>query len=149
MSDNSTRRPPHHEAEPSISEHESASIVYDQFSLGQTQAQAAGLPVIMEPIPGDDRLGSNPGQRPMNAKVPIPRSVYSSSYTTSGRVSRACENCREQKAKCSGHRPSCQRCQDSGARCSYGDRKREKLVKCVLALHGMCDGRHLTKRVES
>jgi hypothetical protein len=148
MSDNFTRRPSHPEPGPNISEHESASIVYDQLSLGHTQTQASGFRVIMDPIPGDDRSGSNPGQRPMNAKVPIPRSVYPSNYTTSGRVSRACENCRDQKAKCSGHRPSCQRCQDSGARCSYGDRKREKMVKCVLALHGICD-RHLTKRVES
>ncbi|KAJ5988506.1 hypothetical protein N7481_003716 [Penicillium waksmanii] len=62
----------------------------------------------------------------MNAKVPIPRSVFPSNYTTSRRVSRACENCRDQKAKCSGHRPSCQRCLVSDARCFYGDRKREK-----------------------
>lgn len=148
MSDNFIRHPSHFQPRPSFSEHESDSFIYDQFSLGHTQTQASGLRVIMEPIPGDDRLGSNPG-RPMNAKVPIPRSNYPSSYTsTSGRVSRACENCRDQKAKCSGHRPSCQRCQDSGARCSYGDRKREKMVKCVPTLHGICD-HHLTKRVES
>ncbi|KAJ5840138.1 uncharacterized protein N7525_005326 [Penicillium rubens] len=65
----------------------------------------------------------------VNAKVAIPRNAQSSSWTSSGRVSRACENCREQKAKCSGHRPACHRCLDSNVPCSYGDRKREKMVK--------------------
>ncbi|KAE8389204.1 fungal-specific transcription factor domain-containing protein [Aspergillus alliaceus] len=69
------------------------------------------------------------GERSLNSKVAIPRSANPSNWTSSGRVSRACENCREQKAKCSGHRPTCQRCQESGARCSYGDRKREKMAK--------------------
>ncbi|PYI26262.1 hypothetical protein BP00DRAFT_382222 [Aspergillus indologenus CBS 114.80] len=62
-------------------------------------------------------------------RVRIPRSANSTAWTSSGRVSRACENCREQKAKCSGHRPTCQRCQEAGIRCSYGDRKREKVAK--------------------
>jgi hypothetical protein len=66
----------------------------------------------------------------LNSKVAIPRSVSSTAVPTRGRVSRACENCREQKVKCSGHRPSCQRCQESGIQCSYGDRKREKLARC-------------------
>ncbi|OQE96375.1 hypothetical protein PENNAL_c0001G10135 [Penicillium nalgiovense] len=65
----------------------------------------------------------------VNAKVAIPRNAQSSSWTSSGRVSRACENCREQKAKCSGHRPACHRCLDANVPCSYGDRKREKMVK--------------------
>ncbi|KAF7595120.1 hypothetical protein BBP40_007324 [Aspergillus hancockii] len=67
--------------------------------------------------------------RSLNSKVAIPRSANPSNWTSSGRVSRACENCREQKAKCSGHRPTCQRCQEAGTRCSYGDRKREKMAK--------------------
>ncbi|CAG8901680.1 unnamed protein product [Penicillium egyptiacum] len=65
----------------------------------------------------------------VNAKVAIPRNAQPSSWTSSGRVSRACENCREQKAKCSGHRPACHRCLDANVPCSYGDRKREKMVK--------------------
>ncbi|KAJ5962290.1 hypothetical protein N7501_007231 [Penicillium viridicatum] len=65
----------------------------------------------------------------VNAKVAIPRNAQPSSWTSSGRVSRACENCREQKAKCSGHRPTCHRCLDAGVPCSYGDRKKEKMVK--------------------
>ncbi|PLB39690.1 putative C6 transcription factor [Aspergillus candidus] len=73
-----------------------------------------------------------PGDRSLNTKVAIPRSTHASNWTSSGRVSRACENCREQKAKCSGHRPTCQRCQEAGIRCFYGDRKREKTAKCVV-----------------
>ncbi|EKV04571.1 C6 transcription factor, putative [Penicillium digitatum PHI26] len=65
----------------------------------------------------------------VNAKVAIPRNAQSSGWASSGRVSRACENCREQKAKCSGHRPACHRCLDASVLCSYGDRKREKMVK--------------------
>ncbi|KAJ5449306.1 hypothetical protein N7445_004127 [Penicillium cf. griseofulvum] len=65
----------------------------------------------------------------VNPKVAIPRTSQPGSWTSSGRVSRACENCREQKAKCSGHHPSCNRCLDSGVQCSYGDRKREKMAK--------------------
>ncbi|KAJ5506152.1 hypothetical protein N7453_005109 [Penicillium expansum] len=65
----------------------------------------------------------------VNAKVAIPRNAQPSSWTSSGRVSRACENCREQKAKCSGHRPACHRCLDANVPCSYGDGKREKMVK--------------------
>jgi hypothetical protein len=72
-----------------------------------------------------------PSERSLNPKVPIPRTTRPINYTSSGRVGRACENCREQKAKCSGHRPSCHRCQDAGIPCSYGDRKREKMLKCV------------------
>ncbi|GES64396.1 C6 transcription factor [Aspergillus terreus] len=73
--------------------------------------------------------GVNINERSMNSKVPIPRSAQPNNWTSSGRVSRACENCREQKAKCSGHRPTCQRCQEAGISCSYGDRKREKVAK--------------------
>lgn len=72
-----------------------------------------------------------PSSDRVNAKVAIPRNAQPSSWTSSGRVSRACENCREQKVKCSGHRPTCHRCLDAGVPCSYGDRKREKMVKLV------------------
>ncbi|KAJ5160694.1 uncharacterized protein N7482_007698 [Penicillium canariense] len=70
-----------------------------------------------------------PSERSSNPKVPIPRTTRPVTWTSSSRVGRACENCRDQKAKCSGHRPSCQRCQDAGVSCSYSDRKREKMVK--------------------
>lgn len=71
-----------------------------------------------------------PGDR-VNAKVAIPRNAQRTNWTASGRVSRACENCRDQKAKCSGHRPVCHRCRDAGVGCFYGDRKKEKMAKCV------------------
>ncbi|RAL13747.1 putative C6 transcription factor [Aspergillus homomorphus CBS 101889] len=89
--------------------HEAVNSVFSEHST-------AGLEVI-----AGDRAGSS--------KVKIPRLNLPTTWTTSGRVSRACENCREQKAKCSGHRPTCQRCQEAGIRCSYGDRKREKMAK--------------------
>lgn len=132
MSDNFPRHPFHPEQGSSNPVNEQHPSAYAQLGLEQEQALLFGFWVPMEPTPGGDRLGPSPGQWPMNAKVPIPRSVYPSSHSTSsGRVSKACESCRDQKAKCSGHRPTCQRCQDNGTRCSYGDRKREKLLKCV------------------
>ena len=69
-----------------------------------------------------------------NAKVPIPRTTHSTKWIASGRVSRACEKCRDQKAKCSGNRPVCNRCRDAGATCSYGNRKKEKMAKWVTFL---------------
>lgn len=98
-----------------------------------------GFPVDFEAFPSSSENPAGAfrtnttttGNRPMNAKVPIPRTASASNWTSSGRVSRACENCREQKAKCSGHHPTCQRCQEAGVQCSYGDRKREKMAKCV------------------
>ncbi|KAJ5771458.1 uncharacterized protein N7511_003509 [Penicillium nucicola] len=64
-----------------------------------------------------------------NTKVQIPRIAHPGNLATSGRVSRACENCREQKAKCSGHRPTCDRCKDADVRCLYGGRKGDKIAK--------------------
>ncbi|KAL3476266.1 fungal-specific transcription factor domain-containing protein [Aspergillus californicus] len=68
-------------------------------------------------------------ERSLNSKVAIPRSANTNTVPSRGRVSRACENCRDQKVKCSGQRPTCQRCQESGIQCSYADRKREKLAR--------------------
>jgi hypothetical protein len=67
----------------------------------------------------------------VNAKIPIVRNPHPKIYTSSSRVGQACGNCREQKAKCSGHRPTCNRCQISGAHCSYGERKGIMMLKCV------------------
>jgi hypothetical protein len=78
-------------------------------------------------------------ERPLNSKVAIPRSTSSNTAPNRGRVSRACENCRDQKVKCSGQRPTCQRCQESGIQCSYGDRKREKTARCVSWLRLVWD----------
>jgi hypothetical protein len=131
MSENFPFHPLLPEGASDIPENESAPFQYDWALPGYTHPSPLGFPANTERFPGRDDA-PNPGNRQGNAKVPIPRSAYPISHTTnSGRVSRACENCREQKAKCSGHRPACQRCQDSGMPCSYGDRKREKLLKCV------------------
>ncbi|KAL4964658.1 putative C6 transcription factor [Aspergillus stella-maris] len=75
----------------------------------------------------------------LNNKVAIPRSANSAAVSNRGRVSRACENCREQKVKCSGQRPTCQRCQDAEIQCSYGDRKREKLARRLSDLTARVD----------
>ncbi|CBF79522.1 putative C6 transcription factor [Aspergillus nidulans FGSC A4] len=98
------------------------------FEATSNQAEASNASAIVPP------------EHSLNSKVAIPRSVSSTAAPTRGRVSRACENCREQKVKCSGQRPSCQRCQESGIQCSYGDRKREKLARRLS---------DLTTRVES
>lgn len=136
MSENYPPGPSYPEFTSDIPENESAPFTYDWAVPGFAHAQPPdfGLPLNTDHFPGrGDPLGANPGEGSLNAKVPIPRSAHPSNWTGSGRVSRACENCREQKAKCSGHHPACQRCQDTGVRCSYGDRKREKILKCVGA----------------
>ncbi|KAJ5762162.1 uncharacterized protein N7511_005544 [Penicillium nucicola] len=84
------------------------------------------LPAFEPAVP--EESFTPPGDR-VNAKVAIPRNSQRPNWTVSGRVSRACENCRDQKAKCSGHRPVCHRCRDAGIGCSYGDRKKEKTAK--------------------
>ncbi|KAL5048460.1 hypothetical protein BDW71DRAFT_22310 [Aspergillus fruticulosus] len=111
---------------------------------------ASGFSQTSFPPQGPSEATSNQAEIPnasvvlpkhsLNSKVAIPRSMSSTVVPTRGRVSRACENCREQKVKCSGQRPSCQRCQESGIQCSYGDRKREKLARRLS---------DLTARVES
>lgn len=103
----------------------------DDAFPGLVQPSPSVFQTNINPFAGGEPLGPNPGERPLNSKVPIPRSIYTGNYTASSRVGRACDNCRKQKTKCSGHRPTCQRCQDVHIRCSYGDRKREKMLRCV------------------
>ncbi|KAF4212208.1 hypothetical protein CNMCM8980_010323 [Aspergillus fumigatiaffinis] len=123
---------------PSSSDFPENETAYSDWTSSQFPQAHFGPQVNYEPIPSyvenpaGPRVGT--GERSVNSKVAIPRSANPSSWTSSGRVSRACENCREQKAKCSGHRPTCQRCQESGIRCSYGDRKREKMAKQLSEL---------------
>ncbi|KAF9882922.1 hypothetical protein FE257_004878, partial [Aspergillus nanangensis] len=50
------------------------------------------------------------------------------------RTPRACEPCREQKAKCSGDYPTCKRCHSAGACCFYGLTKRQMLDRKLLEL---------------
>ncbi|CAG8069491.1 unnamed protein product [Penicillium salamii] len=68
-----------------------------------------------------------------NAKVAIPR-LDLPVASSNGRVSRACHNCRKQKNKCSGERPSCQRCQEASVPCVYVDGKRERNAKHLTAV---------------
>jgi hypothetical protein len=109
-------------------ENESALFNYDSSVPSYTQPTEFHFPEI--PLPGHDDLAT--GDQP-NTKVPIARNLQPISWASSGRVSRACENCQEQKAKCSGHRPVCLRCKDASVRCSYSDRKREKMAKWVAS----------------
>jgi hypothetical protein len=60
-------------------------------------------------------------------KLPIPRSTTFEISTKRGRVSQACDYCRQQKTKCSGNRPTCQQCEASALQCLYSCRKREKI----------------------
>jgi hypothetical protein len=109
-------------------ESEPALFNYDWIVPCSTQPAAFDFPA--NSLTGrDDEVSRD---RP-NTKVQIPRIAHSGNWNTSGRVSRACDNCREQKAKCSGHSPACDRCEDAGIRCLYGDRKGEKIAKWVAS----------------
>jgi hypothetical protein len=100
------------------------SFSYDWMPVYQPPLEPLNTDVI---IPGP----SEPSTGDRVPKLAISRIAPPLNSTSSGRVSRACESCREQKAKCSGHRPTCHRCRDSGAQCSYGDRKKERILKWV------------------
>ncbi|KAJ5533205.1 hypothetical protein N7494_009757 [Penicillium frequentans] len=109
---------------------EASSFTYDWVVPGFPQPLPVEFSANTELIsPREDLVGSNSGELSINAKVQIPRSAQAATWTSTGRTSRACENCREQKAKCSGHHPTCNRCEDSGIRCSYSDRKKDKIMK--------------------
>ncbi|EKV04765.1 C6 transcription factor, putative [Penicillium digitatum PHI26] len=75
-------------------------------------------------------------EQPMNPKVAIPRLDLppASNNSNNGRVSRACHNCRKQKNKCSGHRPSCLRCQEANVLCVYVDGKRERNARQLTVI---------------
>lgn len=106
-------------------------INYDWTVPGYPQPSPFEFNPDTIPLHDNRDIRDYPTSDRVNAKVAIPRNAQPSSWTSSGRVSRACENCREQKAKCSGHRPTCHRCLDAGVPCSYGDRKKERMVKLV------------------
>ncbi|KAJ5653675.1 hypothetical protein N7490_000678 [Penicillium lividum] len=107
-----------------------SSFSYDWVVPGLSQPLHVEFPTNTNLIPGREGLvSSNPGEWPRNSKVPIPRSAQAATSTSTGRTSRACQNCREQKAKCSGHHPTCNRCEDAGIKCVYSDRKKDKIEK--------------------
>lgn len=109
-------------------ENELAFFSYDWVVPSSTQPAAFDFPASS--LSGRDDLATL--DQP-NTKVPIARIAHHGNWVPSGRVSRACDHCREQKTKCSGHRPTCDRCKDAGVRCSYGDRKGEKIAKWVAS----------------
>lgn len=100
----------------------------------EAQMSPEAVPALSGNPAGSSIVAGEPNPNPPG-KVRISRQTVSNSPAPSGRVSRACEPCREQKAKCSGHQPACKRCQDSSIRCSYGDRKREKLARWAFLCH--------------
>ncbi|KAJ5721041.1 uncharacterized protein N7483_008975 [Penicillium malachiteum] len=129
-------RPSKTEPRSDILGNDSAAFHYDWPGAGSRfpQQVSTEFQANIDPVSGEELLRPSSGEQSINAKVPIPRSAQTIPWTSTSRTSRACENCREQKAKCSGHRPTCNRCKDSGIRCSYGDRKKEKIIKEIDTL---------------
>ncbi|KAE8354634.1 fungal-specific transcription factor domain-containing protein [Aspergillus coremiiformis] len=134
---NSNRPPPFHypsyTSSPS-SEYPGNEATFNDWVLPQYSQPSYAPSATYDTVAGfvENSAGTSAmltGEQPSNSKVAIPRSANPGNWTSKGRVSRACEKCREQKAKCSGHRPTCLRCQEAGTHCSYGDRKREKMAK--------------------
>ena len=113
-----------------LPEHEYA---FDDPAFQSSSANPMGLqdnPITrLHPYELPPGRGETP--TPPSSRVPIPRVSSVNTRSGSRRVSRACKNCRQHKAKCDGQQPSCQRCLDASVRCVYDDTKREKAVKCA------------------
>lgn len=63
------------------------------------------------------------------AKVPIPRLRSSIAPRNQGRIPRACERCRQRKAKCSGDSPTCQQCEALSLTCVYTMASKEQIKR--------------------
>lgn len=134
MSGNS-RHPPLSSSHPSASDlgEDVGLFSYDWSVLGNQQEDSSEPSTRASESPNPFYESHiNPTTQPPNPKIAIPRAANTKPLVNPGRVSRACLNCREQKVKCSGHRPTCHRCQITAVTCIYGDRKREKMAKCVV-----------------
>ena len=57
-------------------------------------------------------------------KVLIPRDRSRIVASPQIRTSRACDLCRQRKAKCNGGKPTCTQCEKFGAECRYSEQKR-------------------------
>jgi hypothetical protein len=123
---------PHQSSESKLAYHES-HIFRAQPWLGRRSPTFGSNDVTV--------LSGNPSQPIMEShaphllhdnKVAIPRGSNPRILTSNKRISRACDSCREQKAKCSGHHPACQRCRESDTMCIYTDRKRDRDAKLVV-----------------
>ena len=148
MSDNRDMRPPDpssssrfHEFLYTSSENPTSSFplpdyeyAFDGASVQSSSANPFGLQDdAIARIRPYELLPPGRGETPTPplSRVPIPRLPSLNTRSGSRRVSRACKNCRQHKAKCDGQQPSCQRCQEASIRCVYDDTKREKAVKCA------------------
>jgi hypothetical protein len=89
-------------------------LIYHQVGEGSVNQ--------VKPVPGYISQHSS-------TKVAISRLPRPAIETSKSRVGRACDPCREQKAKCSGRQPRCQRCHATGAICVYTDGKRAREAK--------------------
>jgi hypothetical protein len=111
---------------------ESSPIKNDGPIPRHTQPSSFGFSANANPIPGTCEDSPVPQPDGSMSKVAIPRSSRRGNWAIRRRVNRACQKCQDQKAKCSGHHPSCHRCQAAGVPCSYSDRKRERIHKYVV-----------------
>ncbi|KAI1832370.1 transcriptional regulator family: Fungal Specific TF [Penicillium roqueforti] len=113
-----------------IPDNEASSFTYDWVVPGFSRPLPVEFSANTDLIsPSEDLVSSITRESSIKTKIQIPRSAQAATWTSAGRTSRACENCREQKAKCSGHHPTCKRCEDAGIRCFYSDRKKDKVLK--------------------
>ncbi|KAL4912810.1 hypothetical protein BDW62DRAFT_193721 [Aspergillus aurantiobrunneus] len=76
--------------------------------------------------------GNGQGNSGRTTKMPISRlgpggRISAPKRTIRSHTSRACEQCRQRKTKCSGDRPTCKSCVTNQAPCAYTDGKREQL----------------------
>ncbi|KAJ5445986.1 Transcription factor [Penicillium cf. griseofulvum] len=67
-------------------------------------------------------------------KVAIPRQRSVAAPSSSKRVSRACEACRQRKQKCNGKTPSCRQCEEAKIPCVYPLKSRERITKQIRSL---------------
>ncbi|KAJ5272251.1 hypothetical protein N7524_005520 [Penicillium chrysogenum] len=119
---------------PSAPHNDNDHLIYDTAEFESSEASA--LTPRESTVFGAYPSWSTPGvagEQPMNAKVAIPR-LEPPLANSNGRVSRACHNCRKQKNKCSGHRPSCIRCQEANVLCVYVDGKRERNARQLTVI---------------
>ena len=119
---------------PSAPHNDNDHFIYDtaEFESSEVSPLTSRESTVFSAYPSWSTPGIT-GEQPMNAKVAIPR-LEPPLANSNGRVSRACHNCRKQKNKCSGHRPSCIRCQEANVLCVYVDGKRERNARSVIFL---------------
>ena len=142
MSGSPSRRSSRSDNLPNVPRDDKDSFNYDPTELDS--GEASPLTTRESTVLGAHRPWDKSrvtGEQPMNSKVAIPR-LNLPLVGSTGRVSQACHNCRKQKNKCSGHRPSCLRCQEANVLCVYVDGKRERNARCVILLDMVAQNIH-------